>query len=206
MKRESLEVFEEMLTSYPSLAKCKADIMRAFEIMEETYKYGKILLICGNGGSSSDAEHIVGELMKSFKKKRRVEPNSMLDESIRVNLSEGLPAICLSSHTSLITAIGNDSSYDMIYAQQAYAYRKLAGAILCLSTSGNARNVNNAAITARACRIPVIGMTGELGGYLNSLADVCIKVPESETYKVQELHLPVYHCLCAMLECEFFEN
>ncbi len=206
MKRESLEVFEEMLTSYPSLAKCKADIMRAFEIMEETYKYSKILLICGNGGSSSDAEHIVGELMKSFKKKRRVEPNSMLDESIRVNLSEGLPAICLSSHTSLITAIGNDSSYDMIYAQQAYAYRKLAGAILCLSTSGNARNVNNAAITARACRIPVIGMTGELGGYLNSLADVCIKVPESETYKVQELHLPVYHCLCAMLECEFFEN
>ena len=206
MKRESLEVFEEMLTSYPSLAKCKADIMRAFEIMEETYKYGKILLICGNGGSSSDAEHIVGELMKGFKKKRRIEPNPMLDESIRTNLSEGLPAICLSSHTSLITAIGNDSSYDMIYAQQAYAYRKLAGAILCLSTSGNARNVNNAAITARACRIPVIGMTGELGGYLNSLADVCIKVPESETYKVQELHLPVYHCLCAMLECEFFEN
>ncbi|HPB17683.1 MAG: SIS domain-containing protein [Clostridia bacterium] len=206
MKRESLEVFEEMLTSYPSLAKCKADIMRAFEIMEETYKYGKILLICGNGGSSSDAEHIVGELMKGFKKKRRIEPNPMLDESIRTNLSEGLPAICLSSHTSLITAIGNDSSYEMIYAQQAYAYRKLAGAILCLSTSGNARNVNNAAITARACRIPVIGMTGELGGYLNSLADVCIKVPESETYKVQELHLPVYHCLCAMLECEFFEN
>ena len=206
MKRESLEVFEEMLTSYPSLAKCKADIMRAFEIMEETYKYGKILLICGNGGSSSDAEHIVGELMKGFKKKRRIEPNPMLDESIRTNLSEGLPAICLSSHTSLITAIGNDSSYEMIYAQQAYAYRKLAGAILCLSTSGNARNVNNAAITARACRVPVIGMTGELGGYLNSLADVCIKVPESETYKVQELHLPVYHCLCAMLECEFFEN
>lgn len=206
MKRESLEVFEEMLTSYPSLAKCKADIMRAFEIMEETYKYGKILLICGNGGSSSDAEHIVGELMKGFKKKRRIEPNPMLDESIRTNLSEGLPAICLSSHISLITAIGNDSSYEMIYAQQAYAYRKLAGAILCLSTSGNARNVNNAAITARACRIPVIGMTGELGGYLNSLADVCIKVPESETYKVQELHLPVYHCLCAMLECEFFEN
>lgn len=206
MKRESLEVFEEMLTSYPSLVKCKADIMRAFEIMEETYKYGKILLICGNGGSSSDAEHIVGELMKGFKKKRRIEPNPMLDESIRTNLSEGLPAICLSSHTSLITAIGNDSSYEMIYAQQAYAYRKLAGAILCLSTSGNARNVNNAAITARACRIPVIGMTGELGGYLNSLADVCIKVPESETYKVQELHLPVYHCLCAMLECEFFEN
>lgn len=130
----------------------------------------------------------------------------MLDETISANLSEGLPAICLSSHTSLITAIGNDSSYEMIYAQQAYAYRKLAGAILCLSTSGNARNVNNAAITARACRIPVIGMTGELGGYLNSLADVCIKVPESETYKVQELHLPVYHCLCAMLECEFFEN
>ncbi|HXK71867.1 MAG: SIS domain-containing protein [Clostridia bacterium] len=206
MKRESLEVFEEMLTSYPSLVRCKADIMRAFEIMEETYKYGKILLICGNGGSSSDAEHIVGELMKGFKKKRHVEPNPRLDESIRENLSEGLPAICLSSHTSLITAIGNDSSYDMIYAQQAYAYRKLAGAILCLSTSGNARNVNNAAITARACRIPVIGMTGELGGYLNSLADVCIKVPESETYKVQELHLPVYHCLCAMLECEFFEN
>jgi len=206
MKRESLEVFEEMLTSYPSLAKCKADIMRAFEIMEETYKYGKILLICGNGGSSSDAEHIFGELMKGFKKKRRIEPNPMLDESIRTNLSEGLPAICLSSHISLITAIGNDSSYEMIYAQQAYAYRKLAGAILCLSTSGNARNVNNAAITARACRIPVIGMTGELGGYLNSLADVCIKVPESETYKVQELHLPVYHCLCAMLECEFFEN
>lgn len=206
MKRESLEVFEEMLTSYPSLIRCKADIMRAFEIMEETYKYGKILLICGNGGSSSDAEHIVGELMKGFKKKRRIEPNPMLDESIRTNLSEGLPAICLSSHISLITAIGNDSSYEMIYAQQTYAYRKLAGAILCLSTSGNARNVNNAAITARACRIPVIGMTGELGGYLNSLADVCIKVPESETYKVQELHLPVYHCLCAMLECEFFEN
>ena len=206
MKRESLEVFEEMLTSYPSLAKCKADIMRAFEIMEETYKYGKILLICGNGGSSSDAEHIVGELMKGFKKKRRIEPNPMLDESIRTNLSEGLPAICLSSHTSLITAIGNDSSYEMIYAQQAFAYRKVAGAILCLSTSGNARNVNNAAITARACRIPVIGMTGELGGYLNSLADVCHKSSESETYKVQELHLPVYHCLCAMLECEFFEN
>jgi D-sedoheptulose 7-phosphate isomerase len=206
MKRESLEVFEEMLTSYPSLAKCKADIMRAFEIMEETYKYGKILLICGNGGSSSDAEHIVGELMKGFKKKRRIEQiRCWMSQSGQIFQKDCQQSV-LSSHTSLITAIGNDSSYEMIYAQQAYAYRKLAGAILCLSTSGNARNVNNAAITARACRIPVIGMTGELGGYLNSLADVCIKVPESETYKVQELHLPVYHCLCAMLECEFFEN
>lgn len=206
MKKETLEVFEELLRSYTSLKKCKADIMRAFEITEEAFRYGKVLLICGNGGSASDSEHIVGELMKGFNKRRPIEPNPMLDQSISERLSEGLPAICLSSHTSLITAIGNDASFEMIYAQQVYAFRKLAGVILCISTSGNARNVNNAAITARACRIPVIGLTGETGGQLNSLADVCIKVPASKTYKVQELHLPVYHCLCAMLECEFFED
>lgn len=206
MKKESLEIFDEMLRNHPALAVCKSDIMRAFEIMEESCKYGKILLVCGNGGSASDAEHIVGELMKGFKKKRPVESNPRLDQAISQRLSEGLPAVCLSSHTSLITAIGNDASFEMIYAQQVYAFRKLAGAIICLSTSGNAKNVNNAAITARACRIPIIGLSGELGGYLNSLADVCIKAPASETYRIQEYHLPIYHCLCAMVECEFFEE
>jgi phosphoheptose isomerase len=205
MKRETLEIFDNMLNDFPQLGRCKADIMRAFEIMEEVYKYGKMVLICGNGGSSSDGQHIVGELMKGFKKKRPVAQNAKLDEAMQMKLQDALPAICLSSHESLTSAIANDVSADMMYAQQVYAYRKFTGAVLCISTSGNAKNVNNAAIVARAYNIPIIGLTGEAGGTLGSLADVVIHAPATETYRVQEFHLPIYHCLCAMLESELFE-
>jgi phosphoheptose isomerase len=205
MKRETLEIFDTMLNDNPQLGKCRADIMRAFEIMEEVYKYGKMVLICGNGGSSSDGQHIVGELMKGFKKKRPVALNTKLDEAIQMKLQDALPAVCLSSHESLTSAIANDVSADMMYAQQVYAYRKFTGTVLCISTSGNAKNVNNAAIVARAYNIPIIGLTGEAGGALGCLADVVIHAPASETYRVQEFHLPIYHCLCAMLESELFE-
>ncbi len=206
MKKETKEIFENLFLEKPVLLACKEDILQAYKLIKKTYVDKKILLVCGNGGSASDSEHIVGELMKSFKMKRPLPKNPNLDESIRQALSEGLPAISLSTHTSLMTAIGNDSSFEMVYAQQVYGFKHLAGALMCLSTSGNAKNVNNAASLARAYSIPVIGLTGRTGGKLASLSDVCIRVEQDETYKVQELHLPIYHCLCAMIECEMFDE
>ena len=204
---------EVLIERYPQLIECRESIQAAYDILKEAYTKDCKLLVCGNGGSASDSEHIVGELMKEFKLKRKVfadqaetmkrihpEMGAVLAE----NLQGALPAISLTGHSSLTTAFMNDSEPELIFAQQVNGYGKEGDVFLGISTSGNSRNVLYAAVTAKAKGLKVIGLTGQRESKLSALADVCIQVPEVETYKIQELHLPVYHCLCLMLEDHFF--
>ena len=202
-----------LIVRYPRLAVCREDIIKAFDVLSESFAAGGKLLVCGNGGSSSDSEHIVGELMKGFCLKRglppaRVEALKAVDPGMGAvlagSLQEALPAICLTGHASLTTAFMNDADADLVFAQQVNGYGIENDVFMGISTSGNSRNVCYAAVTARAKGLKVIGLTGERKSRLTEFSDVCIRVPETETYKVQELHLPVYHCLCLMLEDRFF--
>lgn len=202
-----------LIERYPKLAVCKEDIKKAYELLEAAYSNGRKLLVCGNGGSASDSEHIVGELMKEFKLKRKVysdqaaalkEIDLELGQILANNLQGALPAICLTGHSSLTTAFMNDANADLVFAQQVNGYGKAGDVFLGISTSGNSKNVLYAAVNAKAKGLKVIGLTGAKENKLMKYADVCIRVPETETYKIQELHLPVYHCLCLMLEEKFF--
>lgn len=204
---------EALVERYPKLAACGDDIIAAYRLLEATYSGGGKLLVCGNGGSASDSEHIVGELMKEFKLKRKVYARQAallksIDPKLGAVLSEhlqgALPAITLTAHSSLTTAFMNDSEPVLVFAQQVYGYGREGDTFLGISTSGSSPNVLYAAVTAKARGLKLIGLTGESGGRLADYVDVCIRVPETETYKVQELHLPVYHCLCMMLEERFF--
>ena len=204
---------EHLVNRYPQLAVCREDIAQAYIILEEAYRNGRKLLVSGNGGSASDSEHIVGELMKEFKLKRKIfhqQADAMrsispeLGDVLADNLQGALPAISLTGHSSLTTAFMNDAEPELIFAQQVNGYGKPGDVYLGISTSGNSRNVLFAAVTAKAKGLKVIGLTGERESQLMRYADVCIRVPETETYKIQELHLPVYHCLCLMLEEKFF--
>lgn len=202
-----------LIERYPKLAVCKEEIKKAYELLEATYSNGRKLLVCGNGGSASDSEHIVGELMKEFKLKRKVysdqaaalkEIDPDLGQVLADNLQGALPAICLTGHSSLTTAFINDANADLVFAQQVNGYGKPGDVFLGISTSGNSKNVLYAAVNAKAKGLKVIGLTGAKENKLMKYADVCIRVPEIETYKIQELHLPVYHSLCLMLEEKFF--
>jgi len=202
-----------LIERYPKLAVCKEDIKKAYELLEAAYKAGRKLLVCGNGGSASDSEHIVGELMKEFKLKRKVYSDQAaalkaidpeLGQVLADNLQGALPAICLTGHSSLTTAFMNDANADLVFAQQVNGYGKAGDVFLGISTSGNSKNVLYAAVNAKAKGLKVIGLTGAKESKLMKYADVCIRVPETETYKIQELHLPVYHCLCLILEEKFF--
>jgi D-sedoheptulose 7-phosphate isomerase len=219
MKESTMEIFNGLFEEYPDLETCKEDIQKAFVTIKACYENDKMVLICGNGGSAADAEHIVGELMKGFRLKRKLceqdaasirqavgteNNHGVSSEYLSDNLQGALPAVSLVSQTALATAFANDVAADLIYAQQVYGYRKLAGALIGISASGNAKNVANAAGTAKAFGIPVIGLTGKSGGILKEISDITIKVPSVEVYRIQEYHLPVYHALCAMLEEEFF--
>lgn len=206
---------DTLIQRYPALALCKDDILTAYTTLCEAYTKERKLLVCGNGGSASDCEHIVGELMKEFKLKREVYKEQaanmkQIDEqlgSVLANHLQGaLPAITLTSHSSLTTAFMNDSQPELVFAQQVNGYGKAGDVLLGISTSGNSMNVLYAAVTAKAKGLKVIGLTGQNDSRLKSLSDVCIQVPETETYKIQELHLPVYHCLCMMLEEHFFKQ
>lgn len=206
---------DTLIQRYPALALCKDDILTAYTTLCEAYTKECKLLVCGNGGSASDSEHIVGELMKEFKLKREVYKEQaanmkQIDEqlgSVLANHLQGaLPAITLTSHSSLTTAFMNDSQPELVFAQQVNGYGKAGDVLLGISTSGNSMNVLYAAVTAKAKGLKVIGLTGQNDSRLKSLSDVCIQVPEAETYKIQELHLPVYHCLCMMLEEHFFKQ
>lgn len=211
---KGLEIhLNQLIERYPQLIVCREEIIAAYEILEYAYNHGRKLLVSGNGGSASDSEHIVGELMKEFRLKRKVYANQA--ESLRQidmemgkvlaeNLQGALPAICLTGHSALSTAFMNDSNADLIFAQQVNGYGKPEDVYLGISTSGNSKNVLYAAITAKSKGLKVIGLTGAKENKLMTFADVCIRVPEFETYKIQELHLPVYHCLCLMLEEKFF--
>lgn len=202
---------ESLLQRYPSLFDLKNDLIGAFETLRKTYEQGGKLLICGNGGSSADAEHIVGELMKDFCVTRKIPSDfaEKLDkitenEAVKVGLRRALPAISLCSHTALMTALMNDGDPTLVFAQQVYALGKPADTLLALSTSGNSANVVRSAEVAKALDMQVIAITGEKGGALAKLADIVLALPETETYKVQELTLPIYHTLCLMLEEHFF--
>lgn len=206
---------ETLIERYPSLVVCKESIQVAYDILKQAYTNGRKLLVCGNGGSAADCEHIVGELMKEFKLKREVYKNQTdamkqidaeLGAILAKHLQGALPAISLTGHSSLTTAFMNDSNPELIFAQQVNGYGKPNDVFLGISTSGNSRNVLFAAVAAKAKGLKVVGLTGQKPCKLAQLADVCIQVPETETYKIQELHLPVYHCLCMMLEEHFFGN
>ena len=208
-----MDHIQQLIERYPQLITVGRDIREAFEIIAESFLKGGKLLVAGNGGSAADAEHIVGELMKSFIKKRSL-PDKFISnikdidpeiaEYIVPRLQPGLPAIALSGHASLNTAAVNDIDGNITFAQQVYGYGKEDDVFLGISTSGNSKNILYAAGTAKAKKMKIIALSGCSGGKLKNIADVSIIVPETETYKIQELHLPVYHCLCLMLEDKFF--
>ena len=208
-------MLNELIKRYPVLESIRDEIESAYKTLVECYENDGKVLIVGNGGSAADAEHIVGELMKGFVKDRPVseemcEALRSVDperaEGLIRNLQEGLPAICLNAHTSLNTAFANDKDPVMCYAQQVNGYGKPGDVFMGISTSGNAENVMYAAVTAKAKGMKVIALTGKDGGKLAKISDVSIIVPEQETYKIQEYHLPIYHALCLMLEEYFYEK
>ncbi len=202
-----------LISRYPALGEVREDMIAAYLLMEECYENGGKLLVAGNGGSAADAEHIVGELMKGFKMPRKPEKdfaekliaaNQELGSILAENLQGALPAIALDGHPALSTAYMNDCEPLLCFAQQVNGYGKPGDVLLGISTSGNSKNVLFAATTARAKGMKVIGLTGAKDSKLNAMSDVCIKAPQMETYMIQELHLPIYHCLCLMLEDKFF--
>lgn len=211
---EKQQRYIDMLVSrYPVLEKVKCDIERAYFVLEKCYKIGGKLLVAGNGGSAADAEHIAAELMKGFMLSRpisvdfarkliRVDP--IRGEKLSKELQNALEVIPLVSQEALNLAYMNDVDSQGIFAQQLLGYGKKGDVFLGISTSGNSENILNAAVVAKALEIQVVALTGEGGGTLADYSDVTIKVPERTTYMIQELHLPIYHCLCLMLEENFF--
>lgn len=211
MHRELLRLFAR----YPELASCREDIEAAYEILRNSYASGGKALFCGNGGSASDSEHIVGELMKGFMSKRPLpaEERARFAEAygedggyIAERLQGALPAISLVSHTALMTAFINDVAPDLVFAQQVYGYGKPGDVLVGITTSGNSANVVRAVQVAKVRGLATIGLTGRTGGKLAELCDVTIRVPHDSTPDVQERHLPIYHAICIMLEEAFFES
>uniref|UniRef100_UPI0015ABE01D SIS domain-containing protein n=1 Tax=Candidatus Ventrimonas sp. TaxID=3048889 RepID=UPI0015ABE01D len=207
------EIFDELFLRYPCLEAVRGQILDAYRMMEACYAGGGKLLAAGNGGSCADAEHIVGELMKGFVKSRRLpeELRRRMEEiggeqgkKLAECLQGSLPAIALTGHPGLSTAFLNDVDGEMILAQQLCGYGVPGDVFLGISTSGNSKNVDYAVTAAKAKGLKVIGLTGRDGGRLGQRADVAVIVPEKETFKIQELHLPIYHVLCLMLEERFF--
>ncbi|MGN0179918.1 MAG: SIS domain-containing protein [Monoglobaceae bacterium] len=194
---------KELLERYPCLGECRESIEKALGIIIDTYKNGGKVLVCGNGGSASDSEHIVGELMKGFMKKREVT-DERIPERMRDSLQGALPAISLPSQCAVLSAFINDVEPDMMYAQLVYGYANKNDLVIGLSTSGNSKNVVNAVELAKCLGVKTLSLTGRNESKLLELSDVTIRVPETETYKVQELHLPVYHYLCAETEKALF--
>lgn len=199
------EVNNMLYERYPALEVCREDIKKALSLMVDTYKKGGKILICGNGGSASDSEHIVGELLKGFILKRSVT-DERIPEHLRTGLQGSLPAISLPSQCAILSAFINDVDPEMMYAQLVYGYAKSEDLVIGLSTSGNSKNVVNAIEVAKCMGVKTLSMTGQKENKMAELSDVTIRVPETETYKVQEYHLPVYHYLCAEVEKVFFES
>ena len=215
MKKNVNMVFEELFERYPQLLCCKKDIQKAYLLLQKAYDSNHKLLIAGNGGSAADSEHIAGELMKRFKeprplnkelKERLVKVDKVIGENLSNNLEMPLRAIPLTSHISITSAYMNDADAKGVYAQQMLGFGDEGDVFLAISTSGNSENIINACVVAKAIGVKTIGLTGNNESKLSKMADVSIKVPESDTFKVQELHLPVYHCLCLMLEENYFGN
>ena len=215
MKETVKKHLEELVERYPSLKACKKDIEKAYLLLEKAYDNDKKLLIAGNGGSAADSEHMAGELMKRFKINRPIDKKfadklKAVDKTrasrLVKNLEKPLRAVPLTSHISITTAYMNDADASGVFAQQMLGFGDKGDVFLAISTSGNSENIIAACVVAKALGIKIIGLTGENKCELDKFSDVCIKVPEKETYKIQELHLPVYHCLCLMLETNYFKK
>ncbi len=211
MKKSTEKFLTELIKKYPSLVVCERDIKTAYDILFDCYCNSRKVLVCGNGGSAADCEHIVGELMKGFHLPRKLtdkDKNAFTQfpdgEKIAEGLQKGLSAISLVSHTGLMTAFLNDCDPELLFAQQVYGYMNEGDVLIGLSTSGNSKNVVNACITAKALKGKTIAITGEKDSKLSEISDVTIKLPSEDTAEIQEYTLPVYHCICAMLEEEFF--
>lgn len=214
MKKRTEFYMNEFKEKYPMMDYLEKDIRGLIDKVVNRLKLGGKILVCGNGGSASDSEHIVGELLKEFYIKRPVDEafkKSLKGKVLEADflyitecLQGAIPAVSLVSQTGFLTAYGNDVSFDMAYAQQVYAYGKKDDVLIGLSTSGNASNLCYAAKVAKAKNILVISLTGETGGELRKLSDILLNVPAKETYKVQEYHLPLYHFICRALENEMF--
>ena len=211
---EKLEKHIDLLIErYPKIELVKSDIIGAYFLLEDSYKKDGKLLIAGNGGSAADAEHIAGELMKRFKIPRPITiemaeklkaVDSQMGFELSRNLERSLTAIPLVAHEALTTAYINDVDGLGVFAQQLFGYGRAGDVFMGISTSGNSKNILYATVVARALDIKIIGLTGAEGGELAKVSDVAIKVPETETFMIQEMHLPIYHCLCMMLEDSFF--
>jgi len=213
MKKIVKNELEELIRRYPQLDACKKQIEKAYLLLQKSYDDGHKLLIAGNGGSAADSEHIAGELMKRFKITRPIN-KELADKLMKIdpqrgerlvkNLEMPLRAVPLTSHISITTAYMNDADATGVFAQQMLGFGDEGDVFLAISTSGNSENIISACVVAKALGIKIIGLTGEKESKLSEYADICIKVPETETYKIQELHLPVYHALCLMLESNYY--
>ena len=201
----SNEIFNELIGRFPALKVCENEIYSAYKMIKSCYESDGKVLACGNGGSAADADHIVGELMKGFLLRRKIENEAVNgDDEILSHLQGALPAVSLDAHSALLTAFANDLEFDYAYAQQVYGLGNKGDVLVALSTSGNSASVVNAVRAAAAKGILSVGITGSKESAMREKCDVCIRLPETETFKIQELTLPVYHCLCAMLEADFF--
>lgn len=200
---------DTLIERYPALDEVRDELLKAYEIIVNSYANGGKLLIAGNGGSAADAEHIVGELMKGFEKPRKLKKeyaekliavNAELGAVLAENLQVAMPAIALDGHQALTTAYMNDCEPLLCFAQQVNGYGQRGDVFLGISTSGNSKNVLYAATVAKAKDMKVIGLTGAKKSRLEEIADICVKVPQTRAYMIQEYHLPIYHCWCLMLE------
>jgi D-sedoheptulose 7-phosphate isomerase len=210
-----MKLLAPLFQRYPILQACEKDLVATFDLLAAAYKNGNKLLVCGNGGSAADSEHIVGELMKGFLKRRPIsaEHASKLEtaggaagKEIARRLQGTLAAISLPSQMSLLTATANDNDFDMVFAQQVYGLGRPGDVVLAISTSGTSRNITNAVIVAKAFGLKSLALTGRSGGDLAALVDVAITVPSDNVAEIQELHLPVYHWLSTELEAAFFKS
>lgn len=207
-----MDIFEELLEKYPALAGCMEEIRAAGEAILALYRHGGKLLVCGNGGSGADSEHIVGELMKEFYIRRPLKQEEQdalrqidpAGEKLAMHLQGALPAITLTSNIALSTAYANDAEPDLVFAQQVWGYGRPGDVLLAISTSGSSKNVYYAIVAAKARGMEVIGLTGAGAGTMDKLCHICIKAPSTVTYEVQEYHLPIYHALCRYVEAEMF--
>ena len=213
MKTTTEAIFEELFARYPALEACRDQVKAAYGALLAAYRAGGKVLCCGNGGSASDSEHIVGELLKKFKKHRDIPADLRAKllaagpegAQLAEKLEGSLGAVSLLSMSGILTAFANDVGWDEAYAQQVLGLAKPGDALIVISTSGNSRNCVLAAVLARALGVQTIGLTGEKGGRFREVCDVAVCVPASETFRIQEYHLPIYHALCAMLEDELFD-
>ena len=208
-------MLNELIERYPDLIACKEQIDSAIKAIIACYENGGKVLLCGNGGSCADCEHIVGELMKGFLKQRPLSDSQkalmksrceLLDDSTLSKLQGALPAVSLPSINALNSAFCNDVDPELVYAQPLMSLGREGDILIAISTSGNSKNVFGAVKVAKGLGVKVIGLTGEGGGKLKETADICVCAPESETFKIQELHLPIYHCICAAVEEHFFKE